>query len=88
MFAGDVDAPLLEDPTLIKMKIKSKIQDCYSKIGEVPGVLVDKIGRQKILQGLGHQASLVKPAEQGTENSKGQEEESKKKAEEISMVTQ
>ena len=25
MFACDVDAPLLEDPSLIKMKIKSKV---------------------------------------------------------------
>ena len=55
MFASDVDAPLVEDPTLIKMKIKSKVHDCYSKIGEVPGILVDKVGREKILKELGHQ---------------------------------
>ena len=53
MFASDLDNPLPEDPSLIKMKIKSKVQDCYSKLGEIPGILVDKVGRQKILKELG-----------------------------------
>ena len=57
MFANDQDAPIPEDPSLIKMKIKSKVTDQYSKLGEIPGVLVDKIGRQKILKDLGTAAA-------------------------------
>ena len=34
-------APLTEDPNLTKMKIKFKLSESYSKLGEVPGVLVD-----------------------------------------------
>ena len=54
MFAHDRDTTLAEDPNLIRMKIKCKIRDNYSKIGEVPGVLVDKVARQKLLKDLGH----------------------------------
>lgn len=45
MFASDMDAPLVEDPTLVKMKVKAKVDAFYSRIGEVPGVLVDKVSR-------------------------------------------
>ena len=58
MFANDVDAPLAEDPSLTKMKIKLKIAENYSKFGEVPGILIDKVRRQKILKDLGHATSL------------------------------
>lgn len=53
MFASDVDVPLAEDPNLIKMKIKCKLNEGYNKLGETPGVLVDRIARQKILKELG-----------------------------------
>jgi len=45
MFACDEDAPLHEDPNIIKMKIKCKLNESYSKLGETPGVLVDKVAR-------------------------------------------
>jgi len=35
------------------MKIKCKLADNYSKLGEIPGVLVDKVARQKIMKELG-----------------------------------
>ena len=67
MFANDIDTPIVDDPSLIKMKIKCKIADNYSKLGEVPGVLVDKVRRAKILKDLGHastvESGVVKPEE-------------------------
>ena len=57
MFATDHDEPIKENDSLIKMKIKSKVVDNYSKLGEIPGVLVDKVGREKILKELGLPAS-------------------------------
>ena len=45
MFANDLDTPISEDTSLLKMKIKSKVAYGYSKLGEVPGVLVDKVSR-------------------------------------------
>ena len=62
MFASDLDAPLVEDPSLVKMKIKSRVFDHYSRLGEIPGVLVDKISRDKILKELGHQANVADSA--------------------------
>ena len=59
MFANDLDAPLVDDPSLVKMKVSCKVNTFYSKIGEVPGVLVDKIGRQKILKDLGYEKHEV-----------------------------
>mgnify|MGYP001626793760 CR=1 FL=1 len=53
MFASDIDAPLIEDTDLIKMKIKCKLSDNYSKLGEIPGILVDNVARQKIMKELG-----------------------------------
>ena len=84
MFASDVDAPLVEDPSLIKMKIKSKVQDCYSKLGQIPGIVVDKISRDKILKELGHQTVPKATAEEAN-----QPEETKRTAAaaEVSMVT-
>ena len=87
MFASDVDAPLAEDPSLIKMKIKSKVQDCYSKLGQIPGILVDKISREKILKELGHQTVPTAPAEDAEANNH-QEETKKSAGAEVSMVTQ
>ena len=86
MFASDVDAPLAEDPSLVKMKIKSKVQDCYSKLGQIPGILVDKISREKILKELGHQTVPAVPAEEADANNQ-QEETKKTAATEVSMVT-
>ena len=60
MFASDLDAPLVEDPSLVKMKVKCKVDAFYSKLGEVPGVLVDKVGRQKILKDLGYEKPELK----------------------------
>jgi len=45
MFASDLDAPLPEDLSLTKMKIKFKLSEGYSKLGEIPGVLVDRVAR-------------------------------------------
>ena len=64
MFAHDRDTPLVEDPNLIRMKIKCKIRDNYSKLGEVPGVLVDKVARQKLLKDLGHTTATAVVAKQ------------------------
>lgn len=30
MFASDMDAPLVEDPTLVKMKVRAKVDAFYS----------------------------------------------------------
>ena len=54
MFANDVEPSLEEDPELLKMKIKFKIDASYKRLGETPGVLVDRVARQKILKDLGH----------------------------------
>ena len=86
MFASDVDAPLAEDPSLIKMKIKSKVQDCYSNLGKIPGILVDKISREKILKELGHQ-TVPKAAAEDADANNQQEETKKSAAAELSMVT-
>ena len=83
MFANDQDAPIPEDPSLIKMKIKSKVTDQYSKLGEIPGVLVDKIGRQKILKDLGTAAAT----ETKHESLANIDDDEESKAE-VSMVTQ
>ena len=53
MFSSDLDAPITEDTVLLKMKIKCKLADNYSKLGEIPGVLVDHVARQKIMKELG-----------------------------------
>ena len=54
MFANDLDTPVAEDPSLIKMKIKFKLNEGYSRLGKTPGVLSDHIARKKILKDLGH----------------------------------
>ena len=68
MFANDIDTPIVDDPSLVKMKIKCRIADNYSKLGEVPGVLVDKVRRAKILKDLGHSSTIdsgkAKPGEE------------------------
>ena len=83
MFAHDRDAPLVEDPNLTRMKIKCKIRDNYSKLGEVPGVLVDKVARQKLLKDLGH-ATTTSTAKQ---EQAGEEEAAEETKTEVSMVT-
>ena len=55
----------------------------YSKLGEVPGVLVDKVGRQKILNDLGY----VKP-ETKIEGNATEAALEETKGDEVSMVTQ
>ena len=85
MFANDLDAPLVEDPSLVKMKIKSRVFDHYSKLGEIPGVLVDKISRDKILKELGHQANTA--VDLAAEEQQETRQEETKKTAELSMVT-
>ena len=77
MFQADADAPLAEDTELLKMKIRFKVAEGYSKLGEVPGVLVDKVRRQKILKDLGHvpQSTVTQP-----ESAQGVAEETKEES--------
>ena len=39
--------------------MQSKIDACYSAIGEVPGVLVDQVKRTKILKDLGFERNSL-----------------------------
>ena len=45
------------------MKIKCKLADNYSKLGEIPGVLVDKVARQKIMKELGQAQESTESAQ-------------------------
>ena len=53
MFAQNLDDPLEEDKAILQSKVSCKVKDGYSELGEVPGVLVDKVKRTKILKDLG-----------------------------------
>ena len=44
---------------LLTMKIRCKVKDNYSKLGQIPGVLVDNVARQKILKDLLGTSELV-----------------------------
>ena len=53
MFAHNLDDPLEDDKAILQSKVSCKVKDGYSGLGEVPGVLVDKVKRTKILKDLG-----------------------------------
>ena len=53
MFASNLDDQPPEDEEIVRTKVQSKIDACYSGLGEVPGVLVDQVKRTKILTDLG-----------------------------------
>ena len=73
---------------MVKMKIKSRVMSNYSKLGEIPGVLVDRVAREKVLKDLGHKSTSKEiNADENEEEKKGEEPEESKVATEVSMVT-
>ena len=60
----------------------------YSKLGEIPGVLVDRVAREKVLKDLSHKSTSKEiDVDENEEEKKGEEPEESKVATEVSMVT-
>ena len=57
MFASNIDDPLPEDEDLVREKLQKKIDNSYSNVGKVPGVLIDQVKKTKILKDLGFNAN-------------------------------
>ena len=83
MFASNLDDPLPEDEDILREKLQRKMDESYTDVGKVPGVIVDQVKRTKILKDLGWQESTLASA---SEIQLDPEEESK--ANDISHSTQ